>query len=167
MATITYKKRRERSRVTMSATPSSCIGLYIKDNTTGIQYLVDTDTFCSGYPATSRDTNIIDTDPLLLTATTGTTIPTLGTRDIQLHINGRKYTWTFWLTEVTQPFLGANFRGHDNLLLDIARHRLVETDSFNTHDCIPALLSSAQLSSTHQHLLVIPLVLRLLHHQML
>ena len=113
-----FQKHRGRLRITNAAvTSSSCTGLYIKDNTTGIHYLVDTGALCSMYPVTSCDKNIIDTDPILITVANGSTIPTHGTRDIQLHINGRKYTWTIRLAEVTQPLLGSNFLVNHNMLV--------------------------------------------------
>ena len=84
-AAITSQKRGRRSRVTTAATTSSSgTGLYIKYNTIGVHYLVGTGAFSSVHPASSHDKNIIDTDPLLLTAVNGSTIPTQVTRDIEL-----------------------------------------------------------------------------------
>ena len=84
------------------------------------------------YPASHHERNIIDTDPLCLTAANGSTIKSHGTKDIQICINGRSYPWTFRLTQVTQPLLGADFLAHHHLLVDIAGQRLIVADSYST-----------------------------------
>ena len=84
------------------------------------------------YPASHHERNIIDTDPLCLTAANGSTIKSHGTKDIQICINGRSYPWTFRLAQVTQPLLGADFLAHHHLLVDIAGQRLIVADSYST-----------------------------------
>ena len=107
------------------------LGFHIKDEITGTLFLVDTGAFCSVYPAAPHERHIVDTDPLLLTAANGTAISSHGTKDIQLQFNSRKYTWSFRLAQVSQPLLGSDFLAQHNLLVDVARRRLISADTFN------------------------------------
>ena len=106
-------------------------GFHIKDEITCTLFLVDTGAFCSVYPAAPHERHIVDIDPLLLTAANGTSISSLGTKDIQLQFNCRVYTWSFRLAQVSQPLLGSNFLAQHNLLVDVARRRLISADAFN------------------------------------
>ena len=83
------------------------------------------------YPASHHERNIIDTDPLCLTAANGSTIKSHGTKDIKICINGRSYPWTFRLTQVTQPLLVADFLAHHHLLVGIAGQRLIVADPYS------------------------------------
>ena len=87
-------KRQGRPQMTTATATSSQrnLGFHIKDEITGTLFLVDTGTFCSVYPAAPHERHIVDTDPLLLTAASGTAISLHGTKDIQLQFNSRKYT---------------------------------------------------------------------------
>ena len=133
MQTFHSKKRRGRPQVTTAAATSSPhnLGFHIKDEITGTLFLVDTGDFCSVYPAAPHERHIVDTDPLLLTAANGTAISSHGTKDIQLQFNSRKYTWSFRLAQVSQPLLGSDFLAQHNLLVDVARRRLISADTFN------------------------------------
>ena len=108
--------------------------IHINDELTGTRYLIDTGAYCSVYPASHHERNIIDTDPppTCLTAANGSTIKSHGTKDIQICINGRSYPWTFRLAQVTKPLLGADFLAHHHLLVDIAGQRLIVADSYST-----------------------------------
>ena len=46
----------------------------------------------------------------------------------------RTFSWSFRLAQVTQPLLGAEFLAHHHLLVDVAGHRLLVTDSYATTD---------------------------------
>ena len=84
-------------------------------------------------PPPPYERHIIDTEPLLLTAANGTAIPLHGTiEDIQLQFTGRKYKWAFRRAQVSQPLLGGDCLAQHNLLIDIARRRLVSADTFNS-----------------------------------
>ena len=133
MQTFHSKKRRGRPQVTTAAATSSPhnLGFHIKDEITGTLFLVDTGAFCSVYPAAPHERHIVDTDPLLLTAANGTAISSHGTKDIRLQFNSRKYTWSFRLAQVSQPLLGSDFLAQHNLLVDVARRRLISADTFN------------------------------------
>ena len=127
------KKRRGRPQVTAAAAKSSPrnLGFHINDEITGILFLVDTCAFCSIYPAAPHKRHIVDTDPLLLTAANGTAISSHGTKDIQLQFNIKKYTWSFRLTQVSQPLLDSDYLAQHNLSVDVACCRLISADTFN------------------------------------
>ena len=133
MQTFYSKKRQGRPQVTTAAATSSPynLGFHIKDEITGTLFLVDAGAFCSAYPAVPHKRNIVDTEPLLLTAANGTVISSHGTKDIHLQFNSRKYTWSFRLAQVSQPLLGSDCLAQHNLLVNVARRRLISADTFN------------------------------------
>lgn len=130
---ISIKKLIKRSYLTTTtASINSGTGLHITDQRSGTRYLIDTGAFCSVYPASKHEQHFIDTDNVYLTAANGSNIKTHGTKDIQLRLAGCNYTWSFRLAQVTQPLLGADFLAHHRLLVDVARQRLVDSDSYFT-----------------------------------
>ena len=135
MQTFHSKKRRRRPQVTTAAATFSPrnLGFHIKDEIIGTLFLVDTGVFYSVYPAAPHERHIVDTDPLIFTAANASTaISSHGTKAIQLQFNSKKYVWSFRLAQVSQPLLGSDFfLAQHNLLVDVARRRLISADTFN------------------------------------
>ena len=82
----------------------------------------------------------VNADSLPLVAANNSTITTYGAskRIVDLGLK-RKYSWTFIVTDVKQPILGADFLIHYNLLVDLSGRCLHDMRS---RLAIPATLSS-------------------------
>lgn len=119
----------------------SVTGFYVKDEISGDELLVDTGAFCSIYPATSLEKAHNDPDALTMVAANGSRITTHGYRTIPLKFFGRKYEWRFILANVRQPLLGADFLGHNKLLVDVSQKRLIDMESCSF---FPLLLADRQ-----------------------
>ena len=112
--------------IVSSVSPS---GFYVKDELTGNEFLVDTGAFCSIFPATSLDKTHIDPNIPNLVAANGSKIASYGFRLIPLKFMGRRFEWRFILADVRRPLLGADFLANYKLLIDVARKRLIDTES--------------------------------------
>ena len=99
--------------------------LYIRDTIFGRQFLVDTGAEVSVFPVSGRDTREQESDGELQTAN-GSTCRTYGKRQLKISVDGRTFTWSFVIAEVTQPLLGADFLCDHGLIVDIKGKRLVE-----------------------------------------
>lgn len=117
----------------MAAHPSSSPGFVVKDKISGKTFLVDTGAFVSVYPISASRENYFQRDQhpssVSLIAANGTRIRTYGTVTIPLLLNSRSYSWTFTLADVSRPLLGADFLSHHDLLVDVARRRLIDSQS--------------------------------------
>ena len=138
---VECKKRPERSSaVTMTAlnelkNVTKCInhvsdscGFRITDDLSGLSFLVDTGAHCSIFPARLSNATYHDPNVPALIAANGSRINTYSFKRIPLRFQGRTYKWQFVIADVNQPLLGADFLAHFKLLVDIARHRLVDND---------------------------------------
>ena len=63
--------------------------------------------------------------PVCLLAANGSSIQTFGTRDISLDLPGLSVVHKFLLADVKKPILGSDFFRRHNLLIDVARQRLI------------------------------------------
>ena len=64
-----------------------------------------------------------------------------GEQEVSIRLSGRTYNGTFIIADVRHPLLGADFLSHFNLVVDVARHRLLHTDSFTS---VPLCISNIE-----------------------
>ena len=105
--------------------------LYVKDDISGLRFLVDSGAFVSVFPASGIDTRS-HRPSALLEAVNGSKIRTYGHKQITLSIDGRKYVWQFLVADVTQPLLGADFLCSNTLMVDVKGQRLVDPTTYTS-----------------------------------
>jgi cleavage and polyadenylation specificity factor subunit 1 len=116
-----------------SATTDESHAFLIRDELSGNRLLVDTGAFLSLFPVSLvSSSHIKHTDDIPdLVAANGSQIPTFGRMDINLRLAGKNFTWNFVVASIRQSLLGADFLAHFRLLVDVAGHRLLDSDSFS------------------------------------
>ena len=67
-----------------------------------------------------------------LIAANGSSIKTLGTRQMILNLGLQRYSWHFIITDVTQPIIGGDFLCSHSLFVDLINERLIRTDNLKT-----------------------------------
>ena len=96
--------------------------LYVQDTTTDHRFLVDTGATVSVFPHNSAET----CSDLKLVTADGSSIRSWGVRSIILTIGVHRFVWPFRLASFNRPILGADFLAANNILVDVARHRLLD-----------------------------------------
>ena len=93
----------------------------------------------------------------------GTHIPTYGTKTLSLELGmHQKFTSTFIVTDISKPILGADFLHYSDLMIDLARKRLINGQTFSnislhtSHDQTLALCYLAKSSIYHSLLQSFP-----------
>ena len=106
--------------------------LSVCDRRTGKSYLVDTGADVSVFPASALDkSSRVPTSSLI--AANGSSIATWGQRTIPLTFDGqRTFSQVFYLADVTQPILGADFFINNHLAIDLRGRRLIDLDTCST-----------------------------------
>ena len=99
----------------------------VMDSITRRAYLVDTGAEESVYPATVQDRHGELGPPLV--AANGTTIKSWGKRLLTIKLGGKSFAQEFWIADVVQPILGADFFTANSLAVDLAGRRLVSFKS--------------------------------------
>ena len=102
--------------------------LYLKDQQRRQHYLIDTGAEVSVLPATAE---IREQPPILhLYAANGTRIPVYSRRTQNVDINLRRdFPWTFYVADVSQPIIGADFLNHYGLLVDLKHQKLHDPET--------------------------------------
>ena len=118
------------------APPSSPL-LCVKDDFSQQTFLVDTGAQVSVLPATDSDRAacFVNKGPQLQAAN-GSKISTFGNVSRSLSFDGRVFDGHFIQADVRRPLLGADFLLRNNLLVDIARQRLIHLDDLSSVRCI-------------------------------
>ena len=120
-------------------TINSCRLFYVFDVNSHTRFLVDTGSEVSVIPLSLSDRRR-SPDPLTLMAVNNTHIRTYGKRSLTLNLQLRRsLPWIFIIADVQKPILGADFLRHFGLLVDIQRHKLIDT---STHLQVQGILSS-------------------------
>lgn len=122
-------KKLVRQPTRIAAAPSEISAFFLCDPITKTRFLVDTGAARSLLPASQWKKPNQQQPNFRLTAANGTPIPTHGQQHLDIRIGNRKYGWNFIVADVTLPLLGADFLAHYQLLVDIARGRLVDSGS--------------------------------------
>ena len=129
-----------------SATHPSHPGFFIKDELSGHRFLVDTGVFRSILPP-SRDNNpTLQPSSAALVAPNSTSIQTYGEQEVNIRLTGQTYRWTFIIADVRHSLLGADFLSHYSLVVDVARHRLLNTDTYTS---VPLCISNVRAGKNH------------------
>ena len=97
--------------------------LFTTDRATNTCYLIDTGAAVSVLPAQLHDQKSGD---MSLRVANGTHIGTYGTK---MGLN-RKFEWQAVIADVSRPILSADFLCQSNLLVDLARERLIDAQMF-------------------------------------
>lgn len=100
--------------------------LFLRDNSSNHQFLVDTGADVSVIPASIQQKN---TKPqfLVLQAANNTTINTYGKKVLRLRIGLKKdFIWPFIIADVPQAIIGFDFLANFDLLVDVKNRRLVD-----------------------------------------
>ncbi|KAL8559622.1 hypothetical protein ACOMHN_008333 [Nucella lapillus] len=110
------------------AAPSVNIStITVADVVSGRSFLVDTGAEESVFPANVTDRKKARGPSLV--AANGSAIPTYGKRNIPLQVGqGASFIQKFWIADVTQPILGADFFATQRLAIDLTNRRLVSLD---------------------------------------
>ncbi|XP_053616800.1 uncharacterized protein LOC128678914 [Plodia interpunctella] len=118
--------------------------LFIKDRTTGLNFLIDTGANVSVLPARKLDKKQhVPTNYFY--AANGSSIPAYGERIVLLNLGLRRpYKWTFVIAAVQRPILGADFLHHHNLMVDLTGKKLIDG---KTNLCIQGSIHSASQGS--------------------
>ena len=128
--------------------------LYVWDRTVGRKFLVDSGAAVSVFPAGPHHRRQQPTAATPdLVAANNSVIPTYGTANLTVDLGFRKCQWSFFLADVSQPLLGADFLSHYGLAVDIRGRRLFALDSsddtrLRKSSCEPLRLHTVQSSAT-------------------
>lgn len=111
------------------------------DRTTKHQYLVDTGAEVSVIPPTKQDRRCpAETPPLR--AVNGSAIKTYGQRSLTLDLGLRRtFRWVFYVADVQQSILGADFLRNFGLLVDLRRNVLLDA---GTHLYVHGIASTTE-----------------------
>ena len=124
-----------------SATHPSHPGFFLKDELSDHRFLVDTGTFRSILPPSRGNNPTLQPSSATLVAANGTSIHTYGEREVNICLSGQTYIWTFIIADVRHPLLGADFLSHYSLVVDVALHRLLNTDTYTS---VPLCISNVE-----------------------
>ena len=98
--------------------------LYVHDDCSGFDFLVDTGAAVSLFPHSSKT----PPSPSNLRTADGSPLPTWGTRRMKLNLGGKEYAWNFLLAPVDRPILGWDFLSHFRLIVDAPGARLLNSN---------------------------------------
>ena len=124
----------------MAGSPRST--MYLLDQVSNTRFLVDSGAEVSLFPATTADKARGPHGPALIAAN-GSPIKSYGTKQINISVKGRFFSWKFILCDISQGILGADFlRGH-GLMVDLASKTLICSfdlsiiKCFSINACLP------------------------------
>ena len=120
--------------INSTATPNLSINtLSITGSRQGITFLINTGDDASVLPATAHDKRSSQLSTKL-TAANGTPIKFYGKMRHRVTLDKHHYTHDFYIAEVTQPILGANFFLRHHLAIDVRSHKLLNLSYGNLHN---------------------------------
>lgn len=124
---------------TVSSRSSAAVGpktpqLFITDDKTGRQFLIDTGAQVSVIPATWRDQRE-GTSATPLLAANGTHIMTYGEQTLNLSLQKQAFSARVVIADVKRSILGADFLRQHNLLVDVRGKRLIDATSYASIPC--------------------------------
>lgn len=112
--------------------------LFLTDQRTKIQYLVDTGSDVCVFPKSGIKEHHPKAD-YELCAANGTTINTYGYAHIVLNIGLRRdFAWRFIIADVTRAIIGVDFLSYYNLVVDIRNQRLIDGNTTLVTPALPA-----------------------------
>ena len=125
-----FRNRTTRLTVNNLSVDSNYSLLHVYDERSGKYFLVKTGSALSIIPPSRSDTQKTCSHSLI--AANGSSIKTLGTRQMILNLGLQRYSWHFIIADVTQPIIGGDFLHSHSLLVDLANERLIRTDNLKT-----------------------------------
>lgn len=108
--------------------------LFVTDNVTKEEYLIDTGADLCVYPRT-RVKGRLEKTSYEMYAANGSTICTYGVRTVNVNLRLRRaFQWRFIVADVDKAIIGADFLSHYGLLVDLRNRRLLDqtTSLFST-----------------------------------
>ena len=108
--------------------------LYLHDDCSGLDFLVDTGASTSLFPHQSA----APTNRRTLRQADGSALPSWGRRKFALRFGGRQFSFSFLLAAVDRPILGVDFLSHNGWLVDIPGRQILDSSSFTPIFTIPA-----------------------------
>ena len=110
------------------------------------KYLIDTGAEVSILPATDSQKTL---PPIMnLHAANATQIAVYKRQTTQLSLNLQQiFNWTFYVAEVSQPILGADFLTHFNLIVDVRNRKLYDSSTLKFTKAQAAPGSSMKIST--------------------
>lgn len=104
--------------------------LFVKDKISKQNFLIDSGADLSSIPVTSKQQNIIKPYQSDIYAANNTPINLYGTSTKNIDFNLHKqFTWTFIVSDVRTPIIGADFLSHYNLIVDVANKKLIDNST--------------------------------------
>lgn len=105
---------------------ASSARLFVYDNLTGRNFLIDTGADISVIPPTSR-IPVENPSSLKLFAANGTTIKTYGQQRLEVSLGLRRsFKWYFLQAQVETSIIGADFLNHYGIAVDLRNRRLID-----------------------------------------
>lgn len=110
------------------------------------RFLIDTGAEVSILPATNSQRSL---PPLMnLHAANATQIAVFKRQTVKLSLGfQRTFDWTFYVAEISQPILGADFLTHFNLIVDVKNHKLYDSSKLKFAKTVDAPGSSTMIST--------------------
>ncbi|XP_066958157.1 uncharacterized protein [Macrobrachium rosenbergii] len=108
------------------------VGFYVRNTISGRMMLIDTGAVRSVFLPSREDYKRLSDPTASLTAANGSPILSYGTKLLSVSILGWRYKWSFIVTDVRTPLLGADFLAHFGLAVDVGRKRLLDTMSYQS-----------------------------------
>ncbi|CAH8613718.1 unnamed protein product [Schistosoma haematobium] len=103
---------------------------HVRDRISGSDFLVDTGAEISIIPLQLSQRRHPQSTKLSLVAANNTVIKTYGEQSLILDLGlRRRFTWVFIVAEIKQPIIGADFLGAYNLLVDMAKKKLIDKNT--------------------------------------
>ena len=124
-----FGKRPGRPEV-VAASVGHTACLFVRDTLSGGRFLVDSGWDISTFPASIQDRKSGITEPSC-TAANGSSINIYGKRVMSIQFGNHRFTWTFFIADIPQPLIGADFLASYDLLVDNRRRRLVDGKRLN------------------------------------
>ena len=100
--------------------------IYLTDSLSSRDFLIDTGASVSVFPYHGSPTQFTK---LKLHTADGTMVPCHGERLLPLKFGSHSFEWSFQLAPVTTPIIGADFLIHFNLLVDMARKKILNAST--------------------------------------
>lgn len=124
---VQFGKPERQSVAAVDVCQTSQGRLFITDQRTKVQYLVDTGSDVCVYPRSAVRAPLQSKSKFELVAANGTIISTYGYINLTLDLGLRRaFAWRFIIAEVTKPIIGVDLLSHYNLLVDCRQKRLVD-----------------------------------------
>ena len=120
--------------------------LTICDHKSGKHYLVHSGAEVSCISASSRDKRLLSPSTPLVAAN-GSKITTWGKRNQVIHLGPHSYTWSFYIAEVGNSLLGADFLVANDLAIDLRGRHLIDLSNYAS---VPTRATASETQGIHE-----------------